>query len=470
MHFKPSELVVDPENPFAFDAFDRKEIVEATTRLISSLTGPFVIAVDSEWGTGKTTFIRMLKACLEAEKHPCLYFNAWETDFAEDPLIAFVGELDGLMEKVCPEEAERQKLIDKTKEITGAVAKRAVPALVKIATFGAIDLQQDTEKILAELTGNMSTDAVAHYLQEKKCIAEFHTELARVLEAVKTFDKNIPVVIFVDELDRCRPLYAIELLERIKHLFNVEQAVFVVAVDKEQLGISLGAVYGHGFNATEYLRRFFDLELKLSAVHGEKYYSNLIQRMGIEELLQARPDQTRRADIEELKISFRFLSKALALTPRAQEQYMGLLKLALIATPETQRLFPVETAILAALKIANATLYHAISRQGKSVSEAIQYLNEKRNNAQKREQREEQHYWAVIQGYLLSLRRQNDSQANSLIAAHGNNTRDPSKPTEVQEEGRIVSRIINQGVGLSTASLELIGRRIDVAAQFSKEW
>jgi hypothetical protein len=470
MHFKPTELIIDPDNPFASDAFDRKEIVEATTRLISGLTGPFVIAVDSEWGTGKTTFIKMLKVCLEKEGHPCLYFNAWETDFAEDPLIAFVGELDGLMKSVCPDEHDRQALIKNTKRITGAVAKRAVPALVKLVTLGAVDLQQETEKILAELAGSVGTDAVEYYLQEKAQIAEFHKELSLVLEATKTFNKKLPVVIFVDELDRCRPLYAIELLERIKHLFNVEQAVFVVAVDKEQLGISLGAVYGHGFNATEYLRRFFDLELKLSAVSSEKYYDNLISLMGVDELIRGRQNRSRDDETRTLRTAFCLLSKVLGLTLRAQEHYMTLLKLALVTTPSTQKLFPVETSILAALKISNSKLYHEISRQGKSVSQAVQYLNEMRNRTQKEGQRKEQHYWAVIQGYLLSMRRSDDSEANSLIAAYSNDSRDSSKSDEAQEVGHTVSSIANQDYGWATASLELIGKRIDVAAQFSKEW
>lgn len=473
MHFKPSELVIDPANPFASDAFDRQEIVGAATRLITGLTGPFVVAIDSEWGTGKTTFIRMLKVCLEAEKHPCMYFNAWETDFAEDPLIAFVGELDGLMTSVCPDEFERQTLIKKTKTITSAVAKRAAPALLKLVTLGAVDLRQETERILAEIAGGVGTDAVEHYLQEKAQIEEFHKELGAVLEAAKKFGKKLPVVIFVDELDRCRPLYAIELLERIKHLFNVEQAVFVVAIDKEQLGISLGAVYGHGFNSTEYLRRFFDLELKLSAVDSEKYCTSLMERMELEALFKARPDKTRAGDIEGFRETFRFLSKVLGLTPRAQEQYMGLLKLALVTTPNDHYLFPVETSILAALKISNSKLYHEVTRQGRSIIDVIQYLNDKRTKNETLKPgktRRQQHYWAVVQGYLLSMRRAADHRANLLFAEHGNNSRDTSKSTETQEEGHAVTNIATQRYGSPTANLDVIGRRIDVVAQFSNEW
>lgn len=65
---------------------------------------------------------------------------------------------------------------------------------------------------------------------------------------------------FIDELDRCRPTFAIELLERIKHLFDIQNIVFVLSIDKEQLEASTAAAYGSAINAPEYLRRFIDLE------------------------------------------------------------------------------------------------------------------------------------------------------------------------------------------------------------------
>ena len=102
MQLKPVELVIDPSDPFAKDSFARKDIVESLVNIISSQVGPFVIAIDSPWGTGKTTFLKMLKVCLENQNFACMYFSAWETDFAEDPLVAFIGEMDGLLKSINP--------------------------------------------------------------------------------------------------------------------------------------------------------------------------------------------------------------------------------------------------------------------------------------------------------------------------------------------------------------------------------
>jgi hypothetical protein len=130
MLIKPIELEINPDAPFDNDAFDRKDVVEALVTLIGRISGPYVIAIDAPWGSGKTTFLRMLSACLRKQTHPCLEFNAWETDFADDPLIAFVGELDRLVRDISPDEAERNELWNKTKRTAASVAKRAVPAAV----------------------------------------------------------------------------------------------------------------------------------------------------------------------------------------------------------------------------------------------------------------------------------------------------------------------------------------------------
>ncbi|WVV48879.1 P-loop NTPase fold protein [Pseudomonas sp. NA13] len=72
-----------------------------------------------------------------------------------------------------------------------------------------------------------------------------------------------PAFIFIDELDRCRPTYAIELLERVKHFFELEDCRFIVASDSTQLAHSVRAVYGEKFYSERYLSRFFDAEFRL---------------------------------------------------------------------------------------------------------------------------------------------------------------------------------------------------------------
>ncbi len=75
--------------------------------------------------------------------------------------------------------------------------------------------------------------------------------------------KERPLIVMIDELDRCRPSYAIELLEVAKHLFSVDHIVFVLAVNRSELAHSIRALYGSDFDAEGYLRRFFDVDFRL---------------------------------------------------------------------------------------------------------------------------------------------------------------------------------------------------------------
>jgi len=460
MLLNPTELEIDPANPFANDAFDRQPVVDSFVGIITSLKGPFVIAVDSPWGTGKTTFLKMLKASLEIKDHPCLYFNAWETDFAEDPLVAFVGELDSLIKELLPED-RAQETMKSVKKMAGTMAKRVVPAAIRIATMGTIDLAPEVERAIAEAMGALSTDAVENYLKDKKVMDEFHSKLNLALSTAQEKNKKLPVVIFVDELDRCRPLYAIELLERIKHLFNVESAVFVVAMDKKQLGISLGAVYGTGFNSTEYLRRFFDLELRLTQISNDKFCESLIKRMELEEFFASRPNQVGQRDFEDLKASFLDLSKLLNLTLRMQEKCMVLLALAMFATQNTEYFYPVQTVIMAALRIGAEEIYNKVSRENGSVVEIIDHLKMMRVERTGIDELN----WSSLVGYILSMCNSEDRRAGQVLEHHRNLRNTARESNQYDDSSELIVNITidsqNRGKTLKT-----VLKRIDIATQF----
>ncbi|MCI5165680.1 MAG: hypothetical protein D3903_06180 [Candidatus Electrothrix sp. GM3_4] len=275
MSYKLTELEVSSDEPFRCDALKREPSVDALSTLIGELTGPFVLAIDSPWGTGKTTFVRMLQKVLEKKEYPCLYFNAWETDFSTDPLVAFLGEISTLLSKEINKESDLAKNFNKAKKIAGQLARRAIPAAAKIVTYGVLDLDKVTERALADGVSASSTDAVDDYLKERNLIDEFRSSLGKAIGKLNEDGKQSKIIIFVDEIDRCRPTYAVELLERIKHLFNIENVIFVVSLDKGQLRTSLGAVYGQGINADEYLRRFIDLEFLLPKPDAEAFTNNL---------------------------------------------------------------------------------------------------------------------------------------------------------------------------------------------------
>jgi len=94
--FRLEEVEVPAGDPYKFDALKRKPVVEFARDLIKKLEGPFVLALDSPWGTGKSTVIRMLRAGLEVDGYRCVYFNAWKVDYVSDPLVPMVSAIDEL--------------------------------------------------------------------------------------------------------------------------------------------------------------------------------------------------------------------------------------------------------------------------------------------------------------------------------------------------------------------------------------
>jgi predicted KAP-like P-loop ATPase len=94
MEIKIRPIEIPSETPFVNDELDRQAEIKNLTELLVNIETPLVFTIDAKWGSGKTTFIKMWQADLSNQEIFSLYFNAWETDFAEDPLIAFLGELN----------------------------------------------------------------------------------------------------------------------------------------------------------------------------------------------------------------------------------------------------------------------------------------------------------------------------------------------------------------------------------------
>jgi hypothetical protein len=91
------------------------------------------------------------------------------------------------------------------------------------------------------------------------------------------------LVIVIDELDRCRPNYAIQVLEKIKHLFSIPGIVFVLGIDREQIGFSIETLYGKGMDVTGYLSRFIDIDYHLPEPDRRKFIETKLQKHGVDE-------------------------------------------------------------------------------------------------------------------------------------------------------------------------------------------
>ncbi|MGF1733551.1 KAP family P-loop NTPase fold protein [Photobacterium kasasachensis] len=248
----------------------------------------YVLNLNSEWGSGKTYFLRRWAEDLKTH-HPVVYVDAWQQDYSDDPLMTVISS----MTKQLREQAGKTE--DKTMFSVvgkaGGLFKALAPAIVGGVTkkFTGIDfaaVMNDAEEANAESELKDEDDkpldmsaaaskAVQYMLDEHdgkaKAISALKESVCQWLEAVIGLtDKNYPAFVLIDELDRCRPSYAVEMLETIKHIFNIKGVVFVVATDTEQLQHAVKAVYGEGFDAGIYLGRFFDARYTLRETDYEQ--------------------------------------------------------------------------------------------------------------------------------------------------------------------------------------------------------
>jgi hypothetical protein len=362
---RPPELEVSPENPFEHDALKRKALEPILSEFITQTAGPFVLALDSPWGTGKTTFIRMWKAELQIKGYITLYFNAWETDFVDDPLVALIGELAEAIEELSrasKKESKLQKAFNRTRTIAGSILKRSIPTAVRMATYGLVDLDSQTERELANLAGQLAEERIQSYEVSKSEIKEFKQSLKDIVEEISKEDEGkLPIVFFIDELDRCRPSYAVELLERVKHLFEVEGIVFVLGIDRQQLSHSVRAIYGSQFNAEGYLRRFIDIDYQLPEPESGSYCDYLFSTLGINDLLQKRTTRNSNDELYRLKDTLSTLFDIAHLSLREQTQILGRLSIVLRTIPVGNFLFENTLAICIILRVWKPEFYSSIN-------------------------------------------------------------------------------------------------------------
>ena len=130
---------------------------------------------------------------------------------------------------------------------------------------------------------------------------------------------NRSVIVIIDELDRCRPSYAVELLETAKHFFTVDNVVFALAVNRTQLAHAVRAVYGAEFDAAGYLRRFFDIDFQLPEVRRGPFVEAVLSGTGIDDYFRRRSEHDGHETVRDwlvaffdaFRVSFRTISQAI---------------------------------------------------------------------------------------------------------------------------------------------------------------
>ena len=340
---------------------ERKPFADDLTRTIQNAAKKqsFAVSLHGGWGTGKTYLLRRWQAQLQKEGWRVVYFNAWEDDFQADALTAIFGQL-----------WEAIKSAD-WKEIIQS-AKKAIPTIAQQKALGFLGLTKKDLQSADEMT-------VDEYIAVRKKLKGFRERLGTLAATVKD-STGFPLVFIVDELDRCRPTFAIEVLERVKHLFGAPNTIFVFGVNKEALKKSIESVYG-GIDAEDYLRRFFDTDLTLPPVKISSYCKHLLKQNDLEVALnhlETMPSFQGSGEWQQAAHEFTtHLIGYVGLSCREVEHIVRLLRYAIkkrIASEQGSAGEARSIFVLAILKVKNPALYARFSSGKARCAKVINYL------------------------------------------------------------------------------------------------
>ena len=243
-------------------------------RLLCSYIGYNSIAIDGRWGSGKTFFVKQTQLIINAKNNSssfaedkrkkilnvfpnneseqnvgdamlALYYDAWENDSDEDPVFSIIYEIIG--------QIEEHYSWGKNTDILNIVAN-------------IIDFF--TGKNVTDIIKSLKSDNLLDIIKERR---DIHDRIKEFFSHILNERAN-RIVIFIDELDRCRPSFTVNLLERIKHYFCDDRIIFVFSIDALELQHTIRSYYGEGVDASKYLDRFFDQRLQLPPANLSKIY------------------------------------------------------------------------------------------------------------------------------------------------------------------------------------------------------
>lgn len=263
------------------DIFKRGDFGKGLANLLRIAEDPMVVVLDGAWGSGKTTFIKMLAGHLRNEGHPVIYFDAFANDLVEDAFLAIAGQVISLSQNLKKENTSpHKKFLDKAARAGRTIVLSGAKIGIKAATLGALDAADISDlasvtKDIAQETSSKADEYLKSLLSQqredresiesfRKALSELATTL--VIKSNKSDEQSSSpqqLIFIVDELDRCRPNFALELLEKIKHVFSVAGLHFILVTHLAQLENSVRYNYGTNIDARDYLQKFYNLIVHL---------------------------------------------------------------------------------------------------------------------------------------------------------------------------------------------------------------
>ena len=364
------DVIIDSNNPFKEDLLKRKPYAEILTNVLSIYTHGAVIALNGKWGTGKTTFVKKWQKMLECQDFKTIYFNAWQADYLDDPLVPLIANLQNVRKIDSNDNSKFESLLK-------AAAKLAIAGAVgfgkgALKTLPSGELVIGTLSSVADEVGNLFKKKVDEFSIQTQSMEQFKEALK---EYVNWIDSKNAIVYFIDELDRCNPTYAVRVLERVKHLFDIPGIVFVLSIDKVQLENSIKGYFGSDIDAEEYLRRFIDISYNLPQPELRDFCGHLYDYYNLQSFFQheKRKNNFRNEEIDFLN-SAEYICTFKQITLRQLDRIFALTAIALKEFQPDQYLFPDLFFFLIYIKVCFPALFEAISYKKLSIQELAQEI------------------------------------------------------------------------------------------------
>lgn len=313
MRLVPRPPEIGPNDGFTpkNDIFGYREFGERLGSLVAGIDQPLTLLLDGPWGSGKSTFVKQWAGYMRNRGAAVVEFNAFANDHQDDAFIVLAAEIIALAkEHLGGNESRVRKLVNSAKKAGARLLPLATRLAIRASTMGLLSVDDieaagETVKEFAKELGDEAakaaeqavSDRIRNARNDHAAMATFRQSLKDVSDAIraKASDSGqppFPLVFIIDELDRCRPPFALEIFERVKHLMSVPGVVFLFVTNLDQMAAAVRGAYGQSTNGEQYLEKFYDhrIMLPMSEIYRQSQRKKYIDYLWLEIIpLQTEP-------------------------------------------------------------------------------------------------------------------------------------------------------------------------------------
>ena len=261
------------------DVLYRKGIAEELIKLFTGENHFSPIVLDGVWGSGKSVFCHQLKNLILEERKDLkvVYINAFQFDYTDDPFLMILGNILEILKNSSKNNKTRRKLLSKASQVIKHLPRIAIKQASKVAIdwienpliqyLTGINLTKiDLKEVAKEISDAWHKEDVTTIDEILKSFGQMSKQISKFKDVLQQSISNTNMVVIIDELDRCRPSFAIEILERVKHIFDISNLHFLLSMNTQVLEAAIKKLYGDELNAEEYLRKFYKIKFQLPTI------------------------------------------------------------------------------------------------------------------------------------------------------------------------------------------------------------